>query len=306
MTGSSPPALRSDWLAAFVVFAEHLNFTRAAAALHLSQPALHVQIAKLSEEVGLPLYVRRGRGLQLTAQGRKLLAFARDAAERSREFVAGLRGGSAGDPIVLCAGEGTYSYLLLDSLRAFVREGTAPLRLLTRDRGGTIEAVLSGEAHLGVTSLETVPEGAVATALCQVPQVVVLPRAHPLAGRRVVAVADLNGLSLVVPPEGLPQRTAIERAFADAGVAFSVAAEARGWELVLRFAALGVGGAIVNGFCPAPKGMVARRVRDLPLVRYSVIARAGAHRSASVQTLRQFIIAGAERTSSGPSRTLRR
>lgn len=50
--------MRSDWLEAFVVFCEHMNLTRAAQALHLSQPALHAQLQRLAQEVGAPLYLR--------------------------------------------------------------------------------------------------------------------------------------------------------------------------------------------------------------------------------------------------------
>ena len=53
----------ADALASFAVFADHLNFTRAAEELHISQPALHVKVRKLSESLGRPLYRRAGRRL---------------------------------------------------------------------------------------------------------------------------------------------------------------------------------------------------------------------------------------------------
>ncbi|HVH46234.1 MAG TPA: LysR family transcriptional regulator [Labilithrix sp.] len=298
MDGSA--SLRSDWLHAFVSFAEHLNFTRAARALHLSQPALHVQIAKLSEALGVPLYTRRGRALELTREGTKLVAFARETQERSSEFVADLRGGSSAGPVVLCAGEGTYLYLLGDAIRAFAKRRTATLRLLTRDRSGTLDAVASGEAHLGVSSLDVAPDGIVAEPLCDVEQVVVVSRSHPLARKRTVTLTDLEGASLVVPPEGRPHRAMISRGLQAAGVSWSVAAEANGWGLILHFAALGVGSAIVNGFCRIPTGMVARPLRGLPPVRYSLLTRNGAHPSGRVEILRR-IIQESTRTARGRS-----
>jgi len=75
--------IRSEWLTAFIGFAEELNFTRAAARMHLSQPAFHVQIRRLSEAMGVTLYERRGRNLVLTPHGRELLAFARDSRDRT-------------------------------------------------------------------------------------------------------------------------------------------------------------------------------------------------------------------------------
>src|SRR4051812_19123461 len=104
--------LRAEWLEAFIAFAERLNFTHAAKALHLSQPALHVQIAKLAEQVGMTLYQRRGRQIVLTNAGRQLLAFARDEQERSQRFVDELRTGERHASVSLAAGTGAFLYLL--------------------------------------------------------------------------------------------------------------------------------------------------------------------------------------------------
>ena len=77
--------LDGESLAAFVVFAEQLNFTRAATLLHVSQPALHTRIRKLGEQLGVPLYRRVGRQLALTDAGREVVRFARELEGRTRE-----------------------------------------------------------------------------------------------------------------------------------------------------------------------------------------------------------------------------
>jgi DNA-binding transcriptional LysR family regulator len=283
-------ALRSDWLEAFIVFAEHANFTRAAKALHLSQPALHVQIAKLSEALGVPLYVRRGRLLELTREGTRLLAFARETRERSSEFVSHLSGDGSDEPVVLCAGEGAYLYLLGDAVREFSKRHTAPLRLLTRERVGTLDAIRSGEAHLGVAVVDGVPDDIEVQDLCEVEQVVVVPQRHPLAIKRAVHVKNLAGARLILPPEGRPHRAMLSRAFQAANVPWHVAAEASGWELMVHFAALGIGLTVVNDFCRIPKGMVGRPVRDLPRVRYSLLSRRNVRPRERVSQLRALIV----------------
>ena len=60
------PRLNLDAVQSFSVFADSMNFSAAAAALYISQPALHVKIRKLAEQLGLPLYTRLGRRLALT------------------------------------------------------------------------------------------------------------------------------------------------------------------------------------------------------------------------------------------------
>ena len=109
----------AEQLDAFVTFAEHMNFTRAARARRMSQPALHTQVRKLSEALGATLYERRGNRLALTPHGERVLGFGRDARERMRALVAELSHREVRGPLVLCAGEGSYLYLLGEGLRRF-------------------------------------------------------------------------------------------------------------------------------------------------------------------------------------------
>jgi DNA-binding transcriptional LysR family regulator len=261
----------SERLRAFVAFAERLNFTRAAEDLHLSQPALHVQIRKLSESLNVPLYVRRGRGVELTREGRKLLAFGREQAERQSAFVQSLRLGDGHENAVLAAGEGTLLYLLKDAIRRYQRAAKAPLKVLTRDREQALSAVELGEAHLAVTVTDEVPEGFVAKRVAKVGPVVVLPKDHRLARRRGLSIEDLAGEPLVLPASGRPLRAALARAFAEAGLLLRPAVEAHGWELMMHFAELGLGLAVVNDFCAPPTGMVLRPLRGLPAVQYQLL-----------------------------------
>jgi DNA-binding transcriptional LysR family regulator len=265
--------IETSWLRAFAAFAEDANISRAARRLHLSQPAVHAQLRRLSEAVGAPLYRRAGRGLVLTAEGSEVAAFARDFEERTRDLVARLGGDARGGPVVLAAGAGALLYVIGEGLRAFGRQGRAPLELLTLDAPGAVEAVRSGLAHLGVGAMDSEPEGVEVHALTMVEQMLVLPRDHPLVNRRRLSVDDLAGERLVLPPRGRPHRLMLESAFRAGGVSVSVGAVAGGWELALKLVALGFGLAIVNGCCRVPRGLVTRPLRDLPVVRYLAFTR---------------------------------
>src|SRR5215469_15703115 len=96
--------LASDALRAFGVFAEHRNFTAAAAALRISQPSLHVKIRKLAAGLGVVLYERDGRRLVLTAAGQRLAAFAADASRRGDELLRELQGDAPA--LTIAAGQG--------------------------------------------------------------------------------------------------------------------------------------------------------------------------------------------------------
>lgn len=264
-------AVSVDALASFVVFADHLNFTRAAAELHISQPALHVKIRKLAQALGRPLYHRSGRRLVLTADGEAVARFARAHDERLAHFLAEFAGAAPRRPVVLAAGQGAYLYLLGDTIRAVLAEEPTRLRLVNCDHRQMLAAVRTGQAHLGVSVLDVLPADLTAVELATFPQVLLVPDGHRLARRRSVTLPDLAGAALVVPPQHRPHRMLLERALGAAGVAWTVAVEAEGWPLITHFVALGVGLAIVNGCVPAPPGLVARPVTDLPTVAYHLV-----------------------------------
>ncbi|MGW4940302.1 LysR family transcriptional regulator [Actinoplanes sp. NPDC004185] len=284
-------AVSSDALTSFAVFAEHLNFTRAAAELRVSQPALHVKVRKLAQALGRPLYHRSGRQLVLTADGAAVARFARAHDERLADFLAEFAGVVPGRPVVLAAGQGAYLYLLGDTIRAVLAEEPTRLRLITCDHRQMLAAVRTGQAQLGVSVLDVLPEDLIAVRLATFPQVLLVPDGHRLARRRAVTLADVAGASLVVPPQHRPHRVLLEQALRGAGVEWTVAVEAEGWPLITHFVALGVGLAIVNGCVPAPAGLVAVPVEGLPPVTYHVVHQPAALSDPRVAGLLDRILA---------------
>ena len=145
---------------------------------------------------------------------------------------------------------------------------------------------------MGVAALDVLPDGLDARLLADVGQALVMPAAHPLAGKRSVRLADLAGARLVVPGPDRPHRAALARALLEAGVAWEVAVEASGWELMLRFVDLGVGLAVVNACCRIPEGLVAKPLPDLPRQRYHVLLRRGARAQGAAETLARMLVDG--------------
>lgn len=250
---------------AFAVFAERLNFTSAAAALHISQPSLHVKIQKLGTGLGVDLYRREGRRLVLTEEGERLAAFAQDSRRRVDDFLDDLGEGS---PVVrIAAGRGALRWVISSAIRRIARAGRT-VEVLTANRDAAIAAVLSGQSDVAVTALDPPPSTVASKKIASFPQVLVVPAAHPLADRTRVRVAELEGLDLLLPPPGRPHRRAIDRALAAAGVSCRVAAEVDGWDLLVHFAGLGLGATVVNGCVQVPARLRAVAVADLPPVGY--------------------------------------
>jgi DNA-binding transcriptional LysR family regulator len=270
------PVVSTDALTSFAVFADHLNFTRAAAELRISQPALHVKVRKLSQTLGRPLYRRDGRRMVLTPDGEAVARFARDNDERLARFLTELKLGPPQRPVVLAAGQGAHLYLLGDVVREALTEQAYRLRLMTCDRAQMLAAVRAGRAHLGVGVIDVLPDDLTVVPLASYPQTLIVPANHPYARHGHLTLADLDGSELVVPPPHRPHRVALERALRAAGVSWTVAVEAEGWPLTQHFVALGVGLAVVNGCVRPAEGLISRPVVDLPEVPYYA-----AHRPAS-------------------------
>ena len=280
-----------DWLFSFVVFADRLNFTRAAEALHITQPALHAQIRKLTEDVGATLYRRDGRALVLTPEGRRLAAFGREVQARGSDVLAELRGVERGAPVILAWGQGAFLYLLGPAIKRFPKNRW-PLRAVSMSGPDTVQAVRDARADVGVAVLTKTAFDLDCQAVCRVGQTVLLPRGHRLSKRRILQPGDLDSESIVVAPEGSPHRVMLSQALATAGAGWSVAVEASGWELMIQFARYGLGIAVVNDFCPVPRGLVGVRLEGVPDVEYPVVTRPGAGRESRDTLVRMILESG--------------
>jgi len=283
--------MKDDWLQAFGEFSESLNFTRAAEKLHISQPALHVKIQKLVEAVGVPLYEKQGRVLLLTEAGVKVQGFAREMHERRQAFLAGLRCTDDRQPVVLCAGEGVYLYLLGPALMAYQRSRHGlGMRLLTGNSQLTVQTVLSGRAHLGITAMNAVHDELESVALTTVGQALVMPKFHALSQKARISLRDLDGQQLILPPSNRPHRLMVEQALEQENVNWSLAVEAVGWELMIHFVRLGSGLAIVNECCKIPAGLVKKSLTMLPKLTYTIVTRKHGWYGQSVYLLRKTLL----------------
>lgn len=259
-----------DALLAFAEFSNDCNFTRAAERLHLSQPALHTKISNLSRVVGAPLYIRRGRQIEITETGRKVQRFARELAVSATAFEAELEGRETQQSVSLCAGEGTFLYLLGPAIGAFRASSKHSLRLETANQESALEAVMSARVQMGVAPLGSVPRGIITQPLTSVGQVLAMPARHPLTQRKAVRLNDLAGALLVMPSAGRPHRDMIVQMLQARDLQSHIAVEANGWELMLHFVQLGLGVAVVNACCRLPAGVTARPIPELPAIHYHV------------------------------------
>ena len=190
---------------AFVAVVESGGFTRAAAALHLSQPALSRRIALLEHEVGQSLFERGRSGARLTDAGHALLPHAQAAIACVRDGVDAVRALAVGDAGRLTlAIVGTLASSGLAARLARFRDAHPRLQLLLRT-GSSVEVsglVRRGEATLGLRYFGDPAPDLVSRDVGHEPLVVVAASGHRLARARRIPAQRLAGEAWV----GFPAR----------------------------------------------------------------------------------------------------
>src|SRR5215207_4545608 len=148
MTGALDPRL----LRSFVVLAEELHFGRAAARLHVAQPALSQQIKRLEAQLGVRLFDRTRRSVALTEAGAEALVPARAAVEAAEatEALARTLAGGAGGELRLGLSPGVH-YLAQELLSEFARRRPGVrVRARQEGTGELARRVAAGELELAL------------------------------------------------------------------------------------------------------------------------------------------------------------
>jgi LysR family transcriptional regulator, cyn operon transcriptional activator len=194
-------------LLAFATIADAGGFARAAARLHLSQPALSRQIHALEADLGLSLFDRVGRGVQLTSQGedllrrsRRLLAEAESLSERARELKSGETG-----ILRVAATPQVIENLLAPFLIHYRRRHRSVEVHLVEDGGTRLLGRLErGEVHLSITPANATRfQGRL---LYPMHVIAVVPSSHRLARRRLLEVSELEEEPLLLLHRGFGSR----------------------------------------------------------------------------------------------------
>jgi DNA-binding transcriptional LysR family regulator len=215
-------------LRAFLTVAETGNVTRAAAVLHLVQPAVSRQIKLLEQDIGTPLFVRERHGMVLSDAGRSLMGHARLAMlelDRARAEIAAA-GAGVGGLVTLGLLPSTIDMLSGPLVSALTASYPGIRLRIAMGYAGTLLGWLqSGEIDAGLLygaersfEIQTRP-------LIEEPLWVIGPKDAKLRRHRPMPLRRLVGKPLVLPsaPHGI--RTLVDHACAVAKVALTVAAE---------------------------------------------------------------------------------
>ncbi|MEW5774924.1 MAG: LysR family transcriptional regulator [Thermodesulfobacteriota bacterium] len=240
----------------FVTVVRLESFSRAAEALHVTQPTVSMQVRKLAEAVGHPLVEHVGKGFHLTAAGRVVHACCASVFTALSEMhmtladMAGLKQGRLRLAVVTTA-----EYFAPRVLGDFSRRYPGvEVELLVVNRGQVMARFARNLDDLYV--IGTPPEGmpAVATPFLENPQVPVAARDHPLARERAIPFARFAREPMIMREKGSGTRKTVEALFRAAGLAPLVRMEFGGNEAIKQAVAGGLGVSILSRHALAMPG----------------------------------------------------
>jgi DNA-binding transcriptional LysR family regulator len=202
-------------LTVFLEATRHMNFARAAETLHLTQPAISMQIRQLESVVGLPLFERIGKKLSLTNAGElfrhhaaRVVGELQDA-EQALQAVKGLRGGRATVGLV-----STAKYFTPKLLAQFhERHAQVDIRFLVGNRETLINALRDNEIDFAVMGRPPDKLDAVAEPIAENPHMLVAHKTHRLARARRFDFHELRNEAFLMREPGSGTRLVMEAVF---------------------------------------------------------------------------------------------
>jgi DNA-binding transcriptional LysR family regulator len=228
-------------LRAFVALAGELHFGRAAARIHVTQPALSQQIARLERQLGVRLFDRTRTRVELTEAGVAALASARTAVDAAAAVEEVARSHARGDAGELRLGLSPGVHYVAQSLLAeFARRRPAVRVRASQDSSGALaEQVADGRLDLAIGFCTEPRPGVECERLLDEPAVVAVAADHPLSGRASVALAELSAetFALVDAHDGAGYNRAVAERCRTAGFEPRTRPDPRGpmaWETAVR------------------------------------------------------------------------
>jgi DNA-binding transcriptional LysR family regulator len=235
-------------LRCFVAVVRHRSFTRAGAALHLTQPAVSRAVQGLEQELGTPLVMRDRGGVTPTDAGRVVLARAEHVLDTLRGIeeevaeVVGLRRGRVRIGLPPMVGSAFFPPIIAEFRRTW-----PGVDLELREEGArAVDAlVLARELDVGVTLLPNAEPAFVTAPLVRDVLLAVLGQKHPLARQRRVTLRDLRDVPFVLYRADFALHGMILEACRQAGFTPTVTTESSQWDFLASLAGADMGVALL-------------------------------------------------------------
>ncbi len=288
-------------LKVFEAVARHLSFTQAAQELHLTQPAVSMQIKQLEEAVGLPLFEQLGKKIYLTQAGQEMHHYCRNiaselaAAEATLEQLKGVHRGHLS--IAVASTANAFATRLLASF-AKQFEGIS-FSLDVTNRATLVRQLENNERDLVIMGRPPQGMDLVTEAFMDNPLVVIAPPDHPLVNKNELSIESLKDEVFVVREQGSGTRIAMERFFHERGIQLETGMEMTSNEAIKQAVEAGLGLGIVSVHTLELEletgRLVILNVKGFPILRHwYLVHRRGKRLSPVAEAFRQFVLNQAE------------
>jgi DNA-binding transcriptional LysR family regulator len=294
-----PISLRQ--LQVFESVARHLNHSRAAAELFLSQPAVSMQIKQTETVIGLPLFEQVGKKLFLTEAGRELLHYARSILQTMKEMesvfdeMKGVERGILNISVV-----STANYFMPQLLAKFIQSHPRiQVGLSVANRDTVIKQLSENIADLAIMGQPPDGTDMRAEAFMLNPLVVIAAPTHPLAQAHQIKPRQLANEVFLLREQGSGTRGVVERFFASHKLALPVHMEMDTNEAIKQSVQAGMGIGIISRHGIEleleTRRLVVLDVERFPIVRHwYIVHRKNKRLSTSALEFKRFLLEESE------------
>jgi DNA-binding transcriptional LysR family regulator len=284
-------------LQVFEKVAKHLSYSRAAAELYLSQPAVSMQIKQLETNVELPLLEQIGKKIFLTAAGEELFQYAHNIAVQLSELesvlddMKGLKQGKITLSVV-----NTANYFTPQLLAKFCKRFPGiTVNLLVANRDAVLGQLVDNSTDLSIMGQP--PDGidVRAESFLDNPLVVIAAPEHPLASETGIPFNRLAYESFLSREPGSGTRSAMERSFAEHNIQPHISMEMETNEAIKQAVQAGMGLGILSLHSIEleleTRRLVVLDVEDFPLRRHwFVVHRNNKRLNGAAQAFKDFLL----------------
>jgi LysR family transcriptional regulator, cys regulon transcriptional activator len=224
----------------------NLSISAAALALHTSQPGMSKQILALEDELGVQIFVRRGKRLSaITPAGQQLINIAQQtvmSAKNIKRAALDLQDNQTGE-MVIATTHTQARYVLPRIIPTFLKRFPEVSLFIHQGNPAQVAAeVASGRADIGIATeqLDAVPDLATLP-LYNWNRVLVTPKSHPILQKKKLQLADIAAYPLVSYDVSFTGRSAVNNAFAEAGLTPTFVLSAMDSDVIKTYVELGIG-----------------------------------------------------------------
>ena len=284
-------------LKVFASVAKHLSFTRAAEELHLTQPAVSMQVKQLEGQLDSALFEQLGKKIYLTEAGEEVYHYSRLISQQLDELetvLANIKGLEYGKLRISVAT--TANYFAPHLLAAFCQlyPGVNVILNVT-NRQTLLHQLSENEVDMVIMGQPPVEMDLEAAAFMDNPLVTIAPPDHPLAGQKRIPLQRLEEEVFLVRETGSGTRIAMQRFFDKHGINITTSMEVSSDEAIKQSVQAGLGlGMMSQDAVQLELSMGKLAILDIeefPILRYwYLVHRKGKRLSATAQAFKDFLL----------------